>query len=167
MTNFPYFQFDDGGRKSAGYKGTTGDCGVRSMAIVTGRPYREIYDGLYEMCRSWPGNSRKAKAIRANASPRTGLNVGVMQRYMEGLGWQMVMFKRRLDDPALPRERVLCVVRKHYFALVDNVVRDTFDDRMARRVVTADGEVIRPKPRVVYRYFIEKGSADGPVGLAS
>lgn len=38
------FQFDDGGRAAAGYKGTTGDCACRAIAIASGRPYQEIYD---------------------------------------------------------------------------------------------------------------------------
>ena len=29
---------------TAGYKGSAGDCVVRSMAIATGLPYQEIYD---------------------------------------------------------------------------------------------------------------------------
>jgi hypothetical protein len=41
-------KIDDGGRAAAGYKGKTGDCVVRSIAIVTGRPYQKIYDELYK-----------------------------------------------------------------------------------------------------------------------
>ena len=41
-------KFDDGGRTDAGYKGKAGDCVVRSVAIVTGLPYKKIYDDLYE-----------------------------------------------------------------------------------------------------------------------
>ena len=39
-----HLQFDDGGRSAAGYKGKTGDCVVRSIAIATGLPYQQIYD---------------------------------------------------------------------------------------------------------------------------
>jgi len=35
---------NDGGREAAGYKGTTGDCVCRSIAIATERSYQEIYD---------------------------------------------------------------------------------------------------------------------------
>ena len=38
------FQYNDGGRAKAGFKGTTGDCVCRAIAIATERPYREIYD---------------------------------------------------------------------------------------------------------------------------
>lgn len=37
---------NDGGRKDAGYKGNTGDCVTRAIAIATGKPYKEIYDAL-------------------------------------------------------------------------------------------------------------------------
>ena len=32
------FQFNDGGRKAAGFRGTTGECVVRSVAVATGLP---------------------------------------------------------------------------------------------------------------------------------
>lgn len=38
------YVFDDGGRAAAGYKGITGDCVVRSIAIATGQPYQKVYD---------------------------------------------------------------------------------------------------------------------------
>lgn len=34
------FQYNDGGRAEAGFKGTTGDCVCRAIAIATERPYR-------------------------------------------------------------------------------------------------------------------------------
>ncbi len=40
------FIYDDGGRVAAGFKGSTGDCCVRAVAIATGRPYQEIYDAI-------------------------------------------------------------------------------------------------------------------------
>lgn len=40
------FVFHDGGRDAAGYKGSTGDCVTRSIAIAAGKPYQEVYDAL-------------------------------------------------------------------------------------------------------------------------
>ena len=34
---------NDGGREAAGYKGHTGDCVTRAIAIATGKPYVEIF----------------------------------------------------------------------------------------------------------------------------
>jgi hypothetical protein len=42
------FIFNDGGRAEAGYKGQTGDCVCRSICIVTGKPYDEVYQALAE-----------------------------------------------------------------------------------------------------------------------
>ncbi len=46
------FQYNDGGRAAAGYKGRAGDCVCRSIAIVTEMPYQEVYDALNEFARS-------------------------------------------------------------------------------------------------------------------
>ena len=45
------FQYDDGGRKDAGYKGTTGDCGTRAIAIAMQRDYKEVYKELADACQ--------------------------------------------------------------------------------------------------------------------
>lgn len=42
------FVYNDGGRSEAGFKGTTGDCVCRAIAIATQRPYKEIYDLINE-----------------------------------------------------------------------------------------------------------------------
>ena len=40
------YQYNDGGRKAAGYKGVTGDCGARAMTIALGLDYAEVYKEL-------------------------------------------------------------------------------------------------------------------------
>jgi hypothetical protein len=40
------FKYNDGGRKDSGYKGNAGDCVCRSIAIISGLPYKEVYDRL-------------------------------------------------------------------------------------------------------------------------
>lgn len=37
------FTYDDGGRAAAEFRGTTNDCVCWAVAIVTGRPYTEVY----------------------------------------------------------------------------------------------------------------------------
>ena len=46
------WQYNDGGRAAAGYKGQTGDCVTRAIAIATERPYREVYDALFDASRA-------------------------------------------------------------------------------------------------------------------
>jgi hypothetical protein len=43
--------FNDGGRSAAGYKGSTGDCVVRAIAIATCKPYTEVYDALKALAK--------------------------------------------------------------------------------------------------------------------
>ena len=40
------FQFNDGGREAAGFKGGAGDCVVRSIAIAAKLPYLQVYEDL-------------------------------------------------------------------------------------------------------------------------
>ena len=40
--------YDDGGRAEAGFKGKTGDCCCRAIAIATGMPYKDAYDLINE-----------------------------------------------------------------------------------------------------------------------
>lgn len=55
------FVFNDGGRSEAGYKGKTGDCVTRSIAIATGRLYQDVYDALNELGQSERTGRRKRK----------------------------------------------------------------------------------------------------------
>lgn len=61
------FKFNDGGRATAGYIGTTGDCVARAIAIVTSKPYQEVYDTIAN------GNAtqRKSKHHKGKEGIRT------------------------------------------------------------------------------------------------
>jgi hypothetical protein len=56
------YVYDDRGRAEAGYKGDAGDCVVRSIAIATGRPYKEVYDELSHRIKH--GKQRKGRKPR-------------------------------------------------------------------------------------------------------
>ncbi len=60
------FQYNDGGRKDAGYEGVANDCVVRAVAIATGMPYQQVYDSINEMASS----ERKGKRKRRKSSGR-------------------------------------------------------------------------------------------------
>ncbi len=55
------FQFNDGGRSEAGFKGTTGDCVTRAIAIATGKPYQEVYYALNALAVNERIGKRKKK----------------------------------------------------------------------------------------------------------
>ena len=59
----PAFVQHDGGRSDAGYKGKTGDCVVRAIAIATGLSYKAVYDELTYRQKHY-GQTRRNKAAR-------------------------------------------------------------------------------------------------------
>jgi hypothetical protein len=79
------FVFNDGGREAAGFKGKTGDCVCRSIAIVTGKPYREVYDELNAMA-----GERTGKRKRGKSSARTGVYKSTTKKYLAELAFQWV-----------------------------------------------------------------------------
>ena len=68
--------YDDGGREAAGFSGHAGDCVVRAAAIISGRPYREIYDLVRELAQAERPRRRRVDAERAAAHLRRLLPPG-------------------------------------------------------------------------------------------
>ena len=72
---------DDGGREAAGFRGDTSDCVTRSIAIATGRPYREVYDLVNDLSRDErPRDGRRSSA-------RLGVFKPTTRKVMQVLGW--------------------------------------------------------------------------------
>lgn len=124
------FQYNDGGRADAGYKGHAGDCVVRAVAIVTGKPYQEIYDALSEGSRT----QRLTKRSRQKSSARNGVNTRRkwFKDYMRSLGFRWVPTmgigtgcKVHLVEGELPAGKIIAAVSKHYTAVIDGVINDT------------------------------------------
>lgn len=123
------FNYNDGGRSAAGYKGVTGDCGVRAISIVTGLPYQQVYDMINNLER---GFKQRKTGKKSNA--RTGVWQKDVKRIMEQLGWKWnpTMFigqgcKVHLRENELPKGRILCNVSRHYVAVIDGVINDIYD----------------------------------------
>jgi len=135
------YQYNDGGRKAAGFKGTTGDCVARAVAIASGLPYSEVYAILAE----GTGSQRAGKAGKRSASARNGINVGRkwFRDYMTSIGfvWVPTMgigtgCKVHLNADELPKGRLIVSVSKHYTALIDGVINDLYNpDRGGKRCV--------------------------------
>lgn len=66
------FQFDDGGRQNAGFKGSSGDCVCRAISIVSGKPYIDVYNDLNSIAKEF--NKKKYKTLRGKSSARTGMH---------------------------------------------------------------------------------------------
>jgi len=131
------FNFNDGGRAAAGYKGFTGDCVCRAIAIGTGQPYQKIYDELTERIRSWRINSKSRAANLAKPErdyPRRGAPIVVDRKYLKDLGWSWTptMFigqgcKIHLRKDELPAGRLIVRVSRHITSVIDGVLNDTHD----------------------------------------
>ena len=151
-SQFP-FQFNDGGREKAGFKGGAGDCVVRSIAIATTLPYIQVYEGLrlanerYAQLR----NDRLAKRLNAKgSSPRNGNHRNVFHDYILGLGFEWVPTMKvgagcqvHLRPDELPSGVLITKVSKHLTAIIDGVIQDTHDPS-------------RGGNRCVYGYYIKK-----------
>jgi hypothetical protein len=132
------WQYDDGGRAAAGFKGTTRDCGVRAVAIATGTPYAAVYAALATLHAKRTGKR----------TCRDGLMPETITEYLAPMGWRWVPCMRvgsgctvHLDE--LPRGRVIARVSKHFIAVVDGVARDDHDSTRGGR-------------RCVYGYWINE-----------
>jgi hypothetical protein len=142
------FVHDDGGRATAGFKGKTGDCVCRSIAIATGRPYLEVYAALNAL-----GKTERASTKRRGkrSSARTGVFKPTIRRYMTALGWRWVPTMKigsgctvHLRADELPPGRLVVSVSCHITAVIDGVIHDTHD-------------CSRAGMRCVYGYCIEGG----------
>lgn len=136
------FVRNDGGRAEAGFKGSAGDCVARAVAIASGRPYAEVYAAL----ANGMGSQRKATKGR---SARNGVSTKRkwFKDYMASLGfkWTPTMLigqgcKVHLRADELPSGRLVVAVSRHYCAVIDGVLHDTFMD-------------LRDGKRCVYGYW--------------
>jgi hypothetical protein len=109
----------DGGRAAAGFKGEAGDCAARAVAIAADIPYREAYDALRDVIGS---------------TPRNGVYVKHLKQYLDQLGWTWTptmgigtgcTVHMRADE--LPAGNIIVRLSKHYAAVIDGVLHDTYD----------------------------------------
>lgn len=124
------FKFNDGGRAAAGFKGDTGDCVVRAIAIATDSPY----DLIYAAINTASASERRTKLRKKRSSARTGVHKATWKRFIEGIGgvWTPTMgigtgCKVHLKADELPSGRLIVSVSKHLVAVIDGVVYDTHD----------------------------------------
>jgi hypothetical protein len=151
--------FDDGGREASGRKGFAGDCVARSIAIAAGLPYADVYAALAKNT----GEQRAGKRGKRAATARSGINVTRkwFKDYMTSLGfrWTPCMgigtgCKVHLVKGELPMGRLVVSLSRHYTAVIDGVIHDTFNPTRAtlhheQGVVGA----VRISHRCVYGYW--------------
>ena len=145
------WNYNDGGRENAGYKGITGDCVTRAIAIATGRDYQTVYDDLTTLTKTYveTHNNKVSRSIirRKNFTPRRGVHKPVYMQYLKDLGWEWTPtmligqgVKVHLKADELPKGAVIARVSKHITAIIDGVIQDT-------------GNPSRGGTRAVYGYW--------------
>ena len=144
------FVKDDGGRSKSGVPGAdrkVGDCVARAIAIATQKPYREVHDALVvgTVDHVITDTSEHGKWVRRKGGVRYfdvdhGCDDKVYGRYLESLGWKFTATPSRgpgkvhLRADELPSGRLVVRISGHLVAVIDGVIRDTFDSGRNGRV---------------------------------
>jgi len=152
-------EIDDGGRNAAGFKGRAGDCVTRSIAIAAGLPYQAVYDVL----ATGNQNQRLTKRSSRQTGKRTASHgINTTRKWFKdqmaawGFRWVPCMqigsgCKVHLLRGELPSGRLVVALSKHYTAVVDGVVHDTFDPH--RTTLWCKDGVTGMSHRCVYVYW--------------
>ena len=137
------WRHDDGGKTAAGIRGATGDCVCRAIAIVTGRPYSEIY-ALLETAAQ---RERRTKRRKTRSHPKKGVYRVTYERVLADLCFRFVPTltigsgcRVHLRAEELPPGKIIARLSRHLCAVIDGVIHDTHDPT-------------RAGTRCVYGYF--------------
>lgn len=137
------WEYNDGGREAAGYKGSAGDCVCRAISIATEIPYQRVYELINEYGKQERLTSRRTK----RSSARNGVHKDTIRKVMEELGWEWIPTMSigsgctvHLRSGELPMGRLVVNCSKHCTAVIDGVINDTYDPS-------------REGTRCVYGYF--------------
>ncbi|MCA9186781.1 MAG: DUF2786 domain-containing protein [Pirellulaceae bacterium] len=111
------FVWHDGGRAACGFVGQAGDCVTRSVAIVTGDKYRDVYDRMAQL---------------GGSTPRSGVRVSVMRQYLAERNWNVTDWDGRWASQ-LPEGALLLNFEPlgrsrtgHISCVIDRVLYDTW-----------------------------------------
>lgn len=119
-------RIDDGGRADAGYKGYTGDCVARAIAIATGMPYQEAYN-LINVTATYELDGDTSHA-------RTGVENTLTRKVLKDLGFTWIPLMKigsgctvHLRADELPGGTIIVKLSRHVAAVIDGVLHDTHD----------------------------------------
>lgn len=152
------WEYNDGGRQAAGYKGHTGDCVCRAICIAANLPYEQVYNALAE------GNASQRKSKYTPKKGKTaskGINVQRkwFKDYMQSLGFEWIPTmligqgcKVHLTDGELPMGRLVVNVSRHITSVIDGVINDTYSPERNIEWLHGDGSTSVQR-RCVYGYF--------------
>ena len=144
------YVYNDGGR-SKYFKGTAGDCVARSIAIAADLDYKEVYERLAHGNKTQRKGKHQSKGTMGKRTARNGIytNRKWFKDYMKELGFTWVSCmgigtgcKVHLNRDELPSARIIAKVSRHFTAIIDGVINDTYDPS-------------RGGTRCVYGYWIK------------
>jgi hypothetical protein len=123
--------WDDGGRERTGFRGQTGDCVCRAVAIATGLPYQQVYDDLAML----GAKEHKYRRRSRKSHPRTGIYIQTTRRYLASLGWAWTPTMHigsgctvHLRYGELPETgRLIVSISRHIVAVIYGVIHDLSD----------------------------------------
>ena len=132
------YVYNDGGRRAAGFKGNTGDCVPRAIAIVTGQPYIDVYKTMAAEMKAngyaASGNAYATTKPKAGKRKRGQLKAKDVQHKVKAM-----FGLTRVKLPKGPRPTYSqafdtygpCLVgtTHHVAAVVDGALHDLFDGR--------------------------------------
>lgn len=117
----------DGGRSNY-FKGTTGDCVVRAIALASDMDYKEVYNAL-------------KKRMPKGSSPRNGVPKKIYHSYIIELGFEWVSYmgigtgcKVHLRKDELPKGTIICRLSKHLTCVKNHVLYDMYHPGINRCV---------------------------------
>lgn len=127
------FTYNDGGRRETGKENNARDCVVRAIAIISGEPYNVVHQALSE----GTGVQRASKRTpKRTATADNGINTQRkwFKDYMASLGfvWHPTMkvgqlSRTRLNKTDLPQGKIIVALKKHYTAVINGQLHDTYD----------------------------------------
>ena len=128
------WKYADGGRADAGHKGSARDCVTRAIAIITERPYQEIYDLVNE----YGSTERHSKNRVGKSNAKDGVHIPTIRRILKDMGFTWVPTmqigsgcKVHLKASELPSGKIIVSVSRHLTAVIDGVIYDVSDPSRA------------------------------------
>lgn len=129
------YKYNDGGRAASGRRGRAGDCVCRALCIATGIDYAVMYKRLAEgnaSQRQTAGMHKTGKGVRT-ASHGIYTKRQWFKDLMAELGFRWVPLvgfgeqAHTLNEFTRFEPVVILKLRRHYAAMIDGVINDTFD----------------------------------------
>mgnify|MGYP003648184375 CR=1 FL=1 len=127
------YTYNDGGKSLTGRKGTSGDCGVRAMAIALDLDYDYCYKVL----------AQANKDAGYTKSAREGVHKKEFVKVLKEHGWawtsapknlwvwdedNYMYLNRKARHKDMPKNKtIIASMAKHFVAIIDQEIHDIFD----------------------------------------